>query len=177
MAGHRRGQGRARAPKGAATLRPLAHRPFRRGKVDDRESGRSEAPQPGAAHLSARRGQHPQGAHQGSRLHRCRQGGEHPPCGGGGEADGRRRPDRDRVVHLPIHDRAAYGPGATRGEGVHRGVHRARRGEIKNFTGIDSPYEPPETPEIHIDTALTSAEEAADRIIDELRRRGILEER
>ena len=33
---------------------------------------------------------------------------------------------------------------------------RARRGEIKNFTGIDSPYEPPETPEIHIDTALTS---------------------
>ena len=53
---------------------------------------------------------------------------------------------------------------------------RARRGEIKNFTGIDSPYEPPETPEIHIETAHTSAEQAADRIIEELRRRGILGE-
>ena len=29
---------------------------------------------------------------------------------------------------------------------------KARRGELKNFTGIDSPYEPPEHPEIHIDT-------------------------
>jgi bifunctional enzyme CysN/CysC len=53
---------------------------------------------------------------------------------------------------------------------------RARRGEIKNFTGIDSPYEPPEAPELHIDTAGTSAEEAAEQVIKELRRRGILEE-
>jgi bifunctional enzyme CysN/CysC len=53
---------------------------------------------------------------------------------------------------------------------------RARRGEIKNFTGIDSPYQPPEAPELHIDTAGTSAEEAAEHIIEELRRRGILEE-
>ena len=29
---------------------------------------------------------------------------------------------------------------------------KARRGELKNFTGIDSPYEPPEHPEIYIDT-------------------------
>jgi bifunctional enzyme CysN/CysC len=51
---------------------------------------------------------------------------------------------------------------------------KARRGEIKNFTGIDSPYEKPEAPEIHIDTSLVTAEEAADQVLDELRRRGII---
>ena len=51
---------------------------------------------------------------------------------------------------------------------------RARRGEIKNFTGIDSPYEPPEEPELHIDTTYTSPEEAGERILGELRRRGNL---
>jgi bifunctional enzyme CysN/CysC len=42
---------------------------------------------------------------------------------------------------------------------------RARRGEIKNFTGIDSPYEAPEAAEITIDTSSVSAEQAADRIV------------
>jgi bifunctional enzyme CysN/CysC len=42
---------------------------------------------------------------------------------------------------------------------------KARRGELKNFTGIDSPYERPETPEVYIDTSLMSAEDAADMII------------
>ena len=42
---------------------------------------------------------------------------------------------------------------------------KARRGELKNFTGIDSPYEPPENPDIRIDTTLLSAEEAAERIV------------
>ncbi len=51
---------------------------------------------------------------------------------------------------------------------------KARRGELSNFTGIDSPYEPPEAPEVRIDTAVTSAEEAADRIIDTLRTRRII---
>jgi bifunctional enzyme CysN/CysC len=45
---------------------------------------------------------------------------------------------------------------------------KARAGEIKNFTGIDSPYEAPEDAEIVIDTMSTSAEEAADRIVAEL---------
>jgi bifunctional enzyme CysN/CysC len=45
---------------------------------------------------------------------------------------------------------------------------KARDGQLKNFTGIDSPYEAPEKPEIHIDTAAESAEAAADRIIDYL---------
>ena len=51
---------------------------------------------------------------------------------------------------------------------------RARRGEIANFTGIDSPYEPPEDPEMHIETVGVSAEDAAERILEELRRRGIV---
>jgi bifunctional enzyme CysN/CysC len=51
---------------------------------------------------------------------------------------------------------------------------KARAGEIKNFTGIDSPYEVPENAEIVIDTTKLSAEEAADLIVNELRRRGRL---
>ena len=45
---------------------------------------------------------------------------------------------------------------------------KARAGELANFTGIDSPYEPPEKPEIHIDTLALSAEQAADTIVEEL---------
>ncbi|HEV3155820.1 MAG TPA: sulfate adenylyltransferase subunit CysN [Candidatus Baltobacteraceae bacterium] len=41
---------------------------------------------------------------------------------------------------------------------------KARAGELKHFTGIDSPYEPPENPEIHIDTSTLSAVEAAEQI-------------
>jgi bifunctional enzyme CysN/CysC len=48
---------------------------------------------------------------------------------------------------------------------------KARAGELKNFTGIDSPYEPPEDPEIRIDTTKVSAEEAADLIVEELLKR------
>ena len=51
---------------------------------------------------------------------------------------------------------------------------KARAGEIKNFTGIDSPYEAPENPEISINTVSQSADEAADIIIEELQERGFL---
>jgi bifunctional enzyme CysN/CysC len=51
---------------------------------------------------------------------------------------------------------------------------KARRGELKNFTGIDSPYETPESPELLIETEKLSAEAAADRILVELRARGLL---
>lgn len=51
---------------------------------------------------------------------------------------------------------------------------KARRGELKNFTGIDSPYEAPEQPEIRIETLKHSAEEAADLIVRQLRERGFL---
>jgi len=42
---------------------------------------------------------------------------------------------------------------------------KARAGELKHFTGIDSPYEPPEHPEIRVNTVETTAEEAADTIV------------
>lgn len=48
---------------------------------------------------------------------------------------------------------------------------KARAGEIKNFTGIDSPYEAPEAAEIHVDTTAMSAEEAADLIVEQLLKR------
>lgn len=57
-----------------------------------------------------------------------------------------------------------------------KGLYRkARRGELKNFTGIDSPYEAPESPEILVDTSAMSAEQAAERVVAELRRAGMLE--
>ncbi|NQY40370.1 MAG: sulfate adenylyltransferase subunit CysN [Henriciella sp.] len=52
---------------------------------------------------------------------------------------------------------------------------RARAGEIKNFTGLDSPYEAPESPEITINTVEQSAEQAADKIIAWMRERGWFE--
>ncbi|MBZ9646629.1 sulfate adenylyltransferase subunit CysN [Sphingobium sp. 3R8] len=45
---------------------------------------------------------------------------------------------------------------------------KARSGQLKNFTGIDSPYEAPEDPEIRIDTAEMTAEEAAEAIVARL---------
>jgi bifunctional enzyme CysN/CysC len=51
---------------------------------------------------------------------------------------------------------------------------KARSGQLKNFTGIDSPYEPPEAPEIHIDTTKLSPEQAADLIVESLRNRGVI---
>ncbi|MBY0422769.1 MAG: sulfate adenylyltransferase subunit CysN [Parvularculaceae bacterium] len=52
---------------------------------------------------------------------------------------------------------------------------KARRGAIKNFTGIDSPYEPPTAPDLEFDTSKMSAERAAEQIVAWLERRGYLE--
>ena len=55
-----------------------------------------------------------------------------------------------------------------------KGLYRkARRGELKNFTGIDSPYETPEHPEIRIDTTKVSAEGAADLVVAHLKAAGV----
>jgi bifunctional enzyme CysN/CysC len=51
---------------------------------------------------------------------------------------------------------------------------KARAGELKNFTGIDSPYERPEAPEVHIDTTTTEPHAAAEQIIARLRAMGVL---
>ena len=51
---------------------------------------------------------------------------------------------------------------------------KARRGEIKHFTGISSPYEAPEHPELHIDTTKLKPEDAAELIVRRLEERGLL---
>lgn len=51
---------------------------------------------------------------------------------------------------------------------------RARSGEIRNFTGIDSPYEAPEKPELRLDTSAHNAEALADLVIDHLRQAGLI---
>ncbi len=53
---------------------------------------------------------------------------------------------------------------------------KARRGEIKGFTGIDDPYEPPMSPELVLETTDRSPEENALRIVDYLLKRGFLKE-
>jgi bifunctional enzyme CysN/CysC len=56
-----------------------------------------------------------------------------------------------------------------------KGLYRkARRGEIPNFTGIDSPYEPPLAPELHIETIDVSVDEAANEVLAILRRLEII---
>jgi bifunctional enzyme CysN/CysC len=57
-----------------------------------------------------------------------------------------------------------------------KGLYRkARLGELRNFTGIDSPYESPEHPEVRIDTTAATPEEAAEMIVAHLRATGVLD--
>ncbi|WP_421725497.1 sulfate adenylyltransferase subunit CysN [Bauldia sp.] len=51
---------------------------------------------------------------------------------------------------------------------------KARAGEIQHFTGIDSPYEEPVNPDLHLDTTTADSSELADRIIEALRQGGYL---
>jgi bifunctional enzyme CysN/CysC len=51
---------------------------------------------------------------------------------------------------------------------------KARRGEIKNFTGISSDYEPPTDADLEFDTSKIAAEHAAEEIVEYLDRRGYL---
>ena len=69
-------------------------------------------------------------------------------------------------VDTPIHIAERRDP-----KGLYR---KARRGELKNFTGIDSPYEIPDDPEVRIPTLELEPEQAANAIVQELRRAGII---
>ena len=88
-----------------------------------------------------------------------------------------RRLARERVAEgefVEVHVDTAL---AVAEERDRKGLYRkARNGELVNFTGIDSPYERPASPEIHIDTSTTSAEEGADRIIEHLISNRIIKE-
>ena len=57
-----------------------------------------------------------------------------------------------------------------------KGLYRkARRGELRNFTGVDSPYEMPERPEVTLDTTQLSAEECAQALLERLELAGVIE--
>ena len=51
---------------------------------------------------------------------------------------------------------------------------KAEKGLIKNFTGVDAPYEPPESPELRLDTVGFTPQESADQLISFLEEQGIL---
>ena len=51
---------------------------------------------------------------------------------------------------------------------------KARAGEIKNFTGIDDPYEAPEAPEVHLHTDQQTLEEEVERLLTLLEQRGLI---
>jgi bifunctional enzyme CysN/CysC len=51
---------------------------------------------------------------------------------------------------------------------------KARRGELPNFTGVDSPYEAPENPELRLDTTTLPADLAAQRVVQHLQATGII---
>src|SRR5581483_11091981 len=56
-----------------------------------------------------------------------------------------------------------------------KGLYRkARAGLITNFTGIDSLYEPPESPELRLDTRASHPEALAEAVLVELRRRHVI---
>jgi adenylylsulfate kinase len=46
---------------------------------------------------------------------------------------------------------------------------RARRGELRNFTGLDDPYEPPEHPELTLDTQNTTVEQCVSQVLELVR--------
>ena len=107
---------------------------------------------------------------------------------------GRRRADRAGLVHLAVPGRAAAWPASSLGERASssrssstprsrwpsRATARASTARPagaswSNFTGIDSPYEAPEDPELHIDTSVLSEVESADLILEYLREAGFVE--
>ncbi len=51
---------------------------------------------------------------------------------------------------------------------------KARAGEIKEFTGVSDPYEPPKDPELEIDTESQTPEQSAQQILDYLEERGLI---
>jgi bifunctional enzyme CysN/CysC len=87
-----------------------------------------------------------------------------------------RRMARDLVKPGEFHEVFVDTPLAEAEKRDVKGLYaKARRGELRNFTGIDSAYERPEHPEIHIDTMHTDPEQAAQVILGALSEAGILE--
>jgi adenylylsulfate kinase len=91
------------------------------------------------------------------------------------------RADRDRVraLHaegkLPFLEIYVATPIATCEQRDPKGLYKkARAGQLKNFTGIDDPYEAPLNPEVTLDATTTSPQQAAALLIEYLEKRGLL---
>ena len=77
-------------------------------------------------------------------------------------------PERFCEVHVDTRSRKAESRDR---KGLYR---KARHGDLANFTGIDSPYEVPEAPELRIETATSTPEQAAEALFEQLRRMGMV---
>ena len=89
------------------------------------------------------------------------------------------RSDRERVRSLVPHGEFleiyCHCPLSVCEERDVKGLYkRARAGEIKDFTGISSPYEEPEEPELAVDTGSLSLEDSVNRVIGLLQQRGVV---
>ena len=91
------------------------------------------------------------------------------------------RRDRDgvRALHaeagIPFVEVHVATPLATCEQRDPKGLYKkARAGQLKNFTGIDDPYEPPARPELTLDATNTSPQEATVRLLEYLEREGIV---
>lgn len=86
-----------------------------------------------------------------------------------------RRMVRDLVNEMEFVEVYMGTPLSTCEERDPKGLYqKARKGEIKNFTGIDSEYEVPENPEVVLDTSTMSVEDCADAVIEYLKEKGYL---
>lgn len=87
----------------------------------------------------------------------------------------RRAFDRERGTFVEIYCKCSLDTLIERDpKGLYR---RALNGEIRHFTGIDDPYEPPERPEIAVDTENESVEVSVRRILRSLELMGLIPER
>jgi adenylylsulfate kinase len=87
--------------------------------------------------------------------------------------------DRARALHaegqLPFVEVYVATPIATCEQRDPKGLYKkARAGQLKGFTGIDDPYEPPLKPEVTVDATSTSPQEAAAQLLEYLQAQGIL---
>ena len=82
---------------------------------------------------------------------------------------------RSRVAESEFFEVFVDAPLAVVEERDTKGLYlKARRGELVGMTGIDSPYEAPQSPDLHLDTASLNAAEAADRIVAMLVERAVI---
>ena len=177
----------ARRAQGPEAGGAVVHRPVGRGQVDHRQPRREEAarraaatPSCSTATMSATGSTSDLGFTEADRIENIRRVGE----------VARLMADAGLIVLTafisPFRAERRHGPARCCAEGEFieifvdtplaeaekrdvKGLYaKARAGELKNFTGIDSPYEAPENAEIRIDTTAMSAEEAADLIVEKL---------